>query len=82
MTKGSLLQYLVGGIMIAFSMYQVYLDDLWEFALYATGGAAFISVGLIKDNAFKNHKKLLSVVSWILILLTAFLFFFLVRTDT
>ncbi|MTI21257.1 hypothetical protein E1176_09515 [Fulvivirga sp. RKSG066] len=79
--KGSFIQYLVGSIMVAFSLYQVYIRDFWEFALYAVAGSAFITMGLIKDKTFPNNERLMTILSWVLIAGTLFLFFFLVRTD-
>jgi len=81
MPKGGFIQYLVGGLMVAFSIYQVYINELWEFALYSTAGAAFIWIGLIKDNVFAKYDKQMKIISWALIIATAFIFFFLVRTD-
>lgn len=80
--KGSLIQYLVGVVMLAFSLYQIYIKDFWEFALYATAGSAFVCMGLVKDKVFVRHDKLMTILSWLLIAATVFLFFFLVRTDS
>lgn len=79
--KGYYLQGLVGFLMIGFSLYQWSIGEPWEFALYMTAGLAFLSVAAIASKKFETQKKLLSVVSWILILGAVFLFFFLVRTD-
>ncbi|MEP2773801.1 MAG: hypothetical protein ABJH05_16735 [Fulvivirga sp.] len=79
--KGATLQYLVGALMGAFSLYQVYIKEYWEFALYACAGAAFLLVGLIKEERYIVDKKFSSILSWVLIFATAFIFFFLVRTD-
>lgn len=74
-------QYLVGALFICLAIYQIYRDELWEFAMYGVAGAAFISIGLIKDNKFERYSKLLNIVSWILILTAGFLLIFLLRTD-
>ena len=79
--KGSSIQYLVGGLMVAFSLYQIYIADFWEASLYISAGLAFIVMGLLKNEVFPGHKKILNVISWLLILLAVFLFLFLVRTD-
>jgi hypothetical protein len=75
------IQYLAGGLFLAFSLYQVSRDELWEFSLYAIVGAAFITMGLIKDKRFPRYHKLLSILSWILIISAGFMLLFLVRTD-
>lgn len=79
--KGSTLQYLVGALMVAFSLYQIYLKEYWEFSLYICAGSAFLLVGLNKDEQYIVSKKFSSILSWVLILATVFIFFFLVRTD-
>lgn len=80
--KGAVLQYVVGFIMISFAIYQAYVDELWEFALYATAGSAFVTMGLIKEEKYLVSKSFMTVLSWILIFGAVFLFFFLVRTDS
>ncbi len=79
--KGGKLQFLVGALMLAFSLYQVYIKEYWEFALYACAGSAFFLVGLIKEEQYIVSKKFSGILSWVLIFATVFIFFFLVRTD-
>lgn len=79
--KKSYIQYIVGSIMLAFSGYQLYIQDVWEASLYIAAGLAFITMGLIKNEAFPKHHKLLTILSWVFILMAGFLFLFLVRTD-
>ncbi|MGK7389299.1 MAG: hypothetical protein ACNS60_03085 [Candidatus Cyclobacteriaceae bacterium M2_1C_046] len=81
MNKKSWTQYLIGAVLVAFSIYQMYRNEPWEFALYSVTGAAFITMGLIKDKMFPRYRQLLNVLSWILILLSIFLLIFLIRTD-
>jgi uncharacterized membrane protein HdeD (DUF308 family) len=79
MTKNS--QYIIGVIMIAFSGYQLTIPEYWEFALYISAGLAFIVMGMIKNEVFPNHKKLMTILSWVLIFIAGFLLLFLARTD-
>lgn len=81
MNKRAWTQYLIGAVLVAFSLYQVTREEMWEFALYAVTGAAFITMGLIKDKMFPRYRALLQILSWILILLSLTLLFFLIRTD-
>ena len=81
MKKRAWTQYLIGAVLVAFSIYQMFRNELWEFALYSVTGAAFITMGLIKDKMFPRYNKLLEKLSWILILLSGFLLIFLIRTD-
>lgn len=79
-TKG-FTQYLIGTLFTAFGLYQIYQNDIWEFALYTLAGAAFISIGLIKDQKLQRHQKVLSIISWILIITSGLLLLFMVQTD-
>ena len=74
-------QYLVGSLLLAFSVYQLWVPDFWEFSLYATTGLAFLVMGMIASKRFPKQNKLLTALSWILILASVFLLLFLVRTD-
>lgn len=67
--------------MLAFSGYQLFVQDYWEAALYTSAGLAFIVMGLISNDVLPGYKKILNVISWILIIVAVFLFLFLVRTD-
>ncbi len=80
MTKNS--QYIIGLIMIAFSIYQLTVPEYWEFGLYSSAGLAFIVMGLIKNDVFPKNKRLLTILSWVLIFAAGFLLLFLARTDT
>ncbi|UII34216.1 hypothetical protein LVD17_10380 [Fulvivirga ulvae] len=75
------IQYFVGGLMLLFSFYQIYIKEYWEAAMYISAGLAFITMGLIKREALPKQKTLLNVFSWVFILLAVFLFLFLIRTD-
>ena len=79
--KDSRIQYLVGAVMIAFSLYQIYVKQFWEFSLYFSAGLAFVTMGLIVRNVFPKQKRLLNVVSWVLIITAGFILLFLARTD-
>jgi len=77
--KGST-QYLIALASIGFSVFQLYRDDLREFALYFTLGLAFAVMGLAKEDQFKKHKWL-PVLSWVLVIATGIIFLFVLRTD-
>lgn len=67
--------------MMAFSGYQLFIAEYWEFALYISAGLAFIVMGMIKNEVFPDHKKLMTILSWVLIFIAGFLLLFLARTD-
>lgn len=79
--KDSIIQYLVGGAMLCFAIYQIVRQDYWEFSLYVTAGLAFVVMGLIKNDALPQYKKFLNVVSWVLIITAGLLFLFLIQTE-
>lgn len=72
-------QYLFGSIFIAFGIYQLYIRDYLEFWLYALAGTAFIVNALTAESSLEQYKKPLVILSWILIVATAVLFFYLIR---
>lgn len=74
-------RYLIGGAMILFGLFEVYRGNFWESSLYFTAGLAFVSIGMLMSERFLPYKKILNVVSWVLILAAVLLFFFLLRTD-
>lgn len=74
-------QYIISFLILAFAVYQLSLPDYWEFSLYFSAGLAFLVMGMIKSKKFDKYDKILTVLSWVLIILSAFLLLFLVRTD-
>ena len=79
--KGAFSQYLIGVLLIAFSFYQVFLEEYVEFAMYLSAGLGFVMAGLIKDNVFEKQHRLLTILSWGCIFIAGFLLLFLFRTD-
>ncbi len=79
--KNSPWQYLLGAVLIAFSIFQITKNEFWEFLLYFSSGGAFIIMALIQRDVFPRHKKLMTVLSWIFILTAGFVLLFLARTD-
>lgn len=72
-------QYVFGSIFIAFGIYQFYIKDFLEFWLYALAGTAFIVNALTFEPRLEPYKKPLVIFSWILIVTTAILFFYIIR---
>jgi hypothetical protein len=72
-------QYIFGLIFIAFGAYQLYLPSYLEFSLYASAGAAFICNALVSEPRLHAHKKILVIITWMLIVAAAVLFFYLIR---
>ena len=72
-------QYLLGFIFICFGIYQAVLKDYLEVLLYVAAGLSFIVNTLTLEPKLAEHKKNLVVASWILIITTGLLFFYLVQ---
>lgn len=72
-------QYLFGLIFIGFSVYQLVVGDLLEFSLYAAAGLAFIFNTLTFEAKLAGYKKILVVITWILIGVTGILFLYLLQ---
>lgn len=72
-------QYLFGLIFIGFGIYQLVIKDYLEFCLYAVAGLAFIFNALTFETKLFPYKKILVVVTWILIATTGLLFLYLLQ---
>lgn len=72
-------QYLFGLIFLGVGMYQLTKRDLLEFALYTVAGLSFIVNALSLEPKLIVYKKTLVALSWILIITTGLLFFYLIQ---
>ncbi len=72
--------YLAGVLFLLLALYRLfygsYLDSIMYFAL----GIGFSITGIIKNQLYLQHHKVLGIVSWIMIFVTLFIFLFLLRT--
>jgi hypothetical protein len=72
-------QYIFGLIFIGVGIYQLTIGDYLEFSLYALAGISFVVNGFTLEPKMEAYKKLLVVVSWVLIISTGILFLYLVQ---
>lgn len=72
-------QYLFGLIFIGFGIYQLVIADYLEFALYCVAGLAFIFNALTFEAKLFPYKKILVIVTWVLITTTGLLFLYLLQ---
>jgi uncharacterized membrane protein len=72
-------QYFFGIIFIGFGIYQMVVGDYLEFALYGIAGLAFIFNALTFEVKFLAYKKILVIVTWVLIATTGLLFLYLLQ---
>ena len=72
-------QYLFGLIFICFGVYQLTIRDYLEFSLYTIAGLSFVVNALTLEPKLIAYKKMLVALSWILIITTGLLFFYLIQ---
>jgi hypothetical protein len=72
-------QYLFGLIFICFGIYQLTIRDYLEFSLYTIAGLSFVVNALTLEPKLIVYKKTLVMLSWILIITTGLLFFYLIQ---
>jgi hypothetical protein len=72
-------QYMFGLIFLGMAIYQLTINDLLEFSLYALAGLSFIVNSLTMEPRLIQYKKPMVVVSWILIASTGILFLYLLQ---
>lgn len=60
-------------------IYQLTIKDYLEFSLYAVAGTAFIVNALTSEPKLLSFKKLLVILTWILIVAAGLLFFYLLQ---
>jgi len=72
-------QYLFGLIFIGVGIYQLTIRDYLEFTLYTVAGLSFIVNALTLEPKLAVYKKTLVTLSWILIITTGLLFFYLIQ---
>jgi hypothetical protein len=72
-------QYLFGAIFLAFGIYQLVKKDVLEASLYMIAGAAFIFNTVASEPALVQYKKVLVVITWVLIIAAGILFLYLLQ---
>jgi hypothetical protein len=72
-------QYLFGSVFVALGIYQVIAPDYLEASLYGIAGLTFICNALTFEPRFLPYKKILVIVTWILIAITGVLFLYLLQ---
>lgn len=72
-------QYLFGAIFLAVGLFQVYRHDYLEASLYLLAGLAFGFNTLTSEPRLARHKKLLVVVTWVLMIATGLVFLWVLQ---
>jgi hypothetical protein len=77
--KGHSRLYLFAALFLAVGIYQLVMDDIREFSLYALAASAFVLNALSLEPRLASHKKALSIAGWISIAITGILFLYLLQ---
>jgi hypothetical protein len=72
-------QYLFALVFLSVGLYQFYLKDYLEFALYACAALAFVVNALTNEPRMAAYKRALVPAAWTLIIGTGILFLYLLR---
>ena len=67
-------QYLFSGFFLLVGAYQVYQGNWLEASLYTLAALSFIFNNLASHPKFQHHKKVLVIITWILMIATGLLF--------
>ena len=72
-------QYLFGMIFVAVGIYEATTQDYLEVALYFSAGTAFVINALSLEPKLHTYKKLLAILTWLLIASTGILFLYVLQ---
>lgn len=73
-------QYLFGGIFVAIGVYYMIQPNFLEASLYILAGLSFISNTLINEPSLAAYRKVMVIVTWSLIIVTAILFLWVLQS--
>jgi hypothetical protein len=72
-------QYIFGLIFFAVGVYHLWVGDYLEATLYCLAGLAFVVNTLTAEPKLVEYKKVLVVLSWVLIIATVVVFLYLLQ---
>lgn len=72
-------QYLFGIIFLGVAAYEMTTRDYLEVTLYACAGLAFVINALSLEPRLSSAKRLLAIITWVLIAATAILFLYVLQ---
>ena len=77
--KSSVRQYLFASIFIALGIYYGIKKDFLEFFLYTIAGLAFFVNVLTLEPKFAAYKKILVIITWVLIVSACIVFLYVLQ---
>lgn len=72
-------QYLFGLVFFGFGIYEFTKNDPLEASVYLTAGLAFIFNNLISEPRLYSYKRILVIITWILIITAAITFLYVLQ---
>lgn len=79
--KAYIIRYLVGIIFLLLGIYKLYGGAGTDGTLYLLMGFGFIVMGIINNRVLVRYERLLTILSWILIITASLLFLYLIQFD-
>jgi hypothetical protein len=73
-------QYLFGAIFFAIGIYYVVQGNSLEASLYIMAGLCFTLNTMVNEPALFSYKKMLTIVTWSLIIITSILFLWVMQS--
>jgi hypothetical protein len=72
-------QYLFGLVFFGFGVYEFKKNDPLEASVYLTAGLAFIFNNLVGEPRLAQYKRLLVIITWILIVAAGVIFLYVLQ---
>ena len=72
-------QYLFGLVFFGFGVYEFTKNDPLEAVVYLTAGLAFIFNNLISEPRLYDYKKILIIITWVLIVTAGITFLYVLQ---
>ena len=72
-------QYLFGAIFIGVGIYYLTQEDELEALLYCLAGLCFVVNSLVSEPALINFRRVLTITTWVLIVITGLLFLWVIQ---
>lgn len=79
--KPYIVRYLVGIVFLLLGFFKLSQGIGFEGTLYIIMGFAFIVMGVVNKKVWVKYERLLTILSWVLIITAGLMFLYLIQTD-
>jgi len=73
--------YLAGTLFLLLCVYRLFFGAYIEATMYLSLAIGFGITGIIKNELYLHHGKLLGIISWVMIFIALLIFLYLLRMD-